>query len=250
MANKKNVTTFKNTELSYDDIQYIQDNFKSGCNIFGINAMTRKYNISPSVVKDILSGKIWPYVPNSKNDPTIYTKTTSYHNKEEIWKDVVGFEDFFMISNMGRIWSKRSKIIMKTNICQGGYKYIATIIGGVGGIKKTIFIHRMVAEAFIPNLKNKPFVNHIDAVKTHNAATNLEWVTHQENIDHAIVMDLVQRGEDAHSAILTEDDVRYIKNNFVLRCRTNGGKALGKKYGVDKSTIMHIIHGRTWKHIK
>lgn len=64
------------------------------------------------------------------------------------------------------------------------------------GISRSIGIHRLLAQAFIPNPKNKPQVNHIDGNKQNNSLNNLEWVTHQENIQHAYDIGLKDKSRD------------------------------------------------------
>jgi hypothetical protein len=113
---------------------------------------------------------------------------------EELWKDIVGFEGLYKISNLGRVMSCRSAnhkdkkpIIMKPSVSNTGYHHVQLYKN-----KKayTMTIHRMVATAFIDNPSNKPEVNHIDGIKSHNAVDNLEWVTIGENQRHAIKLGL------------------------------------------------------------
>lgn len=106
---------------------------------------------------------------------------------QEIWKDIPGYEGLYIISNTGKIISFNyrgasfHKQIFPSN--HQGYKRIVLVKNNV---HKKYFMHRLVAETFIPNPFNKPEVNHIDGDKTNNNVNNLEWVSHKENVHHAI----------------------------------------------------------------
>lgn len=109
---------------------------------------------------------------------------------EEIWKDVVGFEGRYKVSNNGKILSinsKRSKnpILLKPVYTKDGYQRVSLSLGDRHH-KRSIAVHILVAKAFIPNPKNKPQVNHKDGNKKNNHVDNLEWSTGKENIQHAI----------------------------------------------------------------
>lgn len=94
----------------------------------------------------------------------------------EEWKDVVGAEGFYQISNKGRIRNKLTREILKPSR-SGKYRHIQLKYG----INKNALVHRMVAEAFVPNPFNLRCVNHIDENKENNCAENLEWCTYQYN---------------------------------------------------------------------
>ena len=98
---------------------------------------------------------------------------------DEEWRDVVGFEDYYMVSNTGKIFSKHTGRIRKqVPNCVNGYLYI--VLTG-NGKKRTKCIHRIVAEAFIDNPNHYGFVNHKDENKHNNSASNLEWCTKRYN---------------------------------------------------------------------
>lgn len=110
---------------------------------------------------------------------------------KEIWKDIKGYEGLYQVSNLGRI--KRLRFINKnTNIereriknlklRKDGYLEVSLYKKGKG---KSVQVHRLVAQAFIPNPTSKLQVNHIDGIKTNNKVSNLEWVSISENAIHS-----------------------------------------------------------------
>lgn len=100
----------------------------------------------------------------------------------EIWEKVNSYEDLYWVSNLGRVKNKHG-LILKPEYSNKGYACIQLRKDGKC-IKKRI--HRLVAEAFIPNPDGLPEVNHKDLNKANNKVSNLEWVDHKENCSHAI----------------------------------------------------------------
>ena len=96
---------------------------------------------------------------------------------QEIWKPVVGWEGIYEVSNLGKVRNMYGVILIgwKTK----DYHYISL---SKNGKNKKYRVHRLVAQAFIPNPKNLPVVNHIDENKLNNCVDNLEWCTQEENV--------------------------------------------------------------------
>lgn len=181
-------------------------------------------------------------------------------NEVEIWKGVNGFEDSYEISNKSRVRSIDRTIInsigsvynLKGRILNpmnpiNRYPYVCITDNGVRTNKT---IHRMVAEAFIPNPDNKPQVNHINGIKTDNRVENLEWCTPSENGLHAYKTNLSTPlyGSKSPSSVLKEKDILSIKRLFRMNKDFHRGK-VALKLGVNINTIVSIIKNRNWNHL-
>ena len=100
----------------------------------------------------------------------------------EIWKHVKGYDKYF-VSSMGNVMNIKTGRILKPVDNGKGYIFVSLCSHGNS---LTHLVHRLVAEAFIPNPKNKPEVNHRDEVKTNNLLGNLEWLTRTENNNYGM----------------------------------------------------------------
>lgn len=99
----------------------------------------------------------------------------------ELWKPVVGFEKYYIASSNGNIWSLRSGKMLKPKIDKYGYEVVVLSVHGVPHHRT---VHRLVAQAFIPNPRNLPTVNHINEIKLDNRVENLEWMSIEDNNNH------------------------------------------------------------------
>lgn len=105
----------------------------------------------------------------------------------EIWKPVKGYEDKYEVSNKGNVrslnWKNTGAIrLLYLKHHPSGYRQVQLF--GDGG-SKMVCVHRLVAEAFIPNPDSLPQVNHLDYDRTNNRVENLEWCTHSHNMKHS-----------------------------------------------------------------
>jgi hypothetical protein len=112
---------------------------------------------------------------------------------EEIWKDIPEYEGMYQISNLGNVKSQhynhmsgqKPGKLLKVTLMKNGYVSLGLRMCDTN---KTHLLHRLIAEAFIPNPDNKPNINHINAIRNDNCIENLEWCTQSENILHAFKM--------------------------------------------------------------
>ena len=174
----------------------------------------------------------------------------------EIWKDIVGYEGLYQVSNKGRIKALsrlrkngrfRKEYILKNHDYKDGYQKITLCDDSMRS--KRFFVHRLVAISFIDNPHNLPCVNHKDENPSNNDANNLEWCTRKYNNTYGHRLDCVI-GEANKCHKLTSKQVIEIRTAYIRNDRDFGGKALAKKYGVSFTTINKIVRNKKWKHLK
>jgi hypothetical protein len=130
--------------------------------------------------------------------------------QEEIWKDIEGYGGKYKISSFGRCLTARGNEFKYSNA--NGYRMVILYDLSKKGCYKGHLVHRLVAQAFVPNIENKPQVNHKDKIKTNNNVKNLEWVTCSENHIHAFKNGRIPiRGERCKSSKITDNQAIEIK---------------------------------------
>lgn len=161
-------------------------------------------------------------------------------DNKPLWREIVGFSKYQVSSN-GEIRGLKGKILkLRVN-----RNYLTLNLWHDTERKcYARTVHRLVAEAFIPNPKKKSHINHINGVKTDNHIENLEWCTHQENMDHA-------KAAGRFRSLENNPATRFSKETALkIRQRCDAGEnmsAIAREYGVTKTTI-HKIHRReSWK---
>lgn len=166
----------------------------------------------------------------------------------EFWEDILGYEGLYKISNKSRVkslerfYGENNKIHKKDKIksqhISFGYPHVTL---SKGGIKKSYFIHRLIAIQFIPNPLNLPEVNHINGIRDDSRVENLEWVTCSENIKHAfrIGNKKIKRGVDSVLSkpilalkIDTQDCVIYASQREASR-----------ELNIKQVNIFNVLHG-------
>lgn len=170
---------------------------------------------------------------------------------EEYWKVIEECPNY-LISNMGNVKNIKKLKTLKT-YNRDGYERVDLYSNKDKKYLKRS-VHRLVAEAFIPNPLLKPQVNHIDGDKTNNTIDNLEWCTAKENTAHSIKTGLTdfskinyRKGEGASSSKMTNEDVKelremYDTGEFSL-------KELSIYFDISITTVWNIAKRKTWTHI-
>lgn len=191
---------------------------------------------------------------NSENDSDkkVIADLESYlqNSANEMWRDVVGYEGLYQVSNFGRVKSFQRKKEYFLTVDTVNHAY-AKVLLSKNGISKTLLVHRLVAVAFIPNPDNKPQVNHKNGNKYDNRVENLEWATCSENTKHAFKNGLakVLRGTDNGAAKLTTEQILEIRSSCIIGDKNFGITSLAKKFNVSPHTIYRIVHFETFKNL-
>lgn len=187
---------------------------------------------------------------------------------EEIWRPVKGFEGYYEVSNMGNVRSidrivkrgrfceKRKSHPLSVVISSGtkGYCFVNLNINGKTYSKK---VHRLVADAFIPNPYNKPCVDHINTIRTDNRAENLKWATYKENANNPITYNKCLQNtytNDIKQKVLETKKKNKSKRapKTVYQFDKNGnfvgeyysGAEAARKTGIDHSSIIDVCNGK------
>lgn len=177
-------------------------------------------------------------------------KTITLIMNKEQWKDILGYEGIYQVSNEGNIRSVGRFIKNNTSIywregsllCpyKGGTSIYYTVsLSKEGNVRKRM-VHRLVAQHFLNDWNEHLEVNHKDGDKLNNNVSNLEMCDRMYNIQHSITYNLKHDyGENSKNAKLTNSQINQIRElhkNGVMQ------KTLANMYGVCKQTICNIIH--------
>lgn len=177
----------------------------------------------------------------------------------EEWRDVVGSECCYQVSNLGRVRSKVRKVlskggsyrsvcsrILKTSPDKDGYRVLTL---SCHGVRRFVRVHILVAEAFIPFDKTleEREVNHIDGVTGNNCVSNLEWVTGKGNAEHREKM-RISRGEPTETASFTIGHVRDIRRRF--KQGESVISILASYPHVTRSAVNCVANGHSWRWLK
>ena len=151
-------------------------------------------------------------------------------------RNIKNYEGFYAITKDGKVWSHYNNKFLQTPPTKSGY-FRLTLCSDKKRMNK--FVHRLVAEAYISNPDNKPYINHIDSDKTNNIVDNLEWCTYEENMTHSRefgVNTSKRLSIDEASEICEAYDTGLFLQRELAGC-----------FNVCRHTIWSIVNG-TWKH--
>ena len=138
-------------------------------------------------------------------------------------KDVQNYEGLYAVTSCGKVYSYRTKKFLKPRKRRDGYLHVCLYKGGE---REFYYIHRLVAEAYLPNPNNLPCVNHKDENKENNALQNLEWCTHEYNINYG------SRNEKVGKALGKPVYCEELNKTF------DGVHAAARELGLDNSNII------------
>lgn len=152
-------------------------------------------------------------------------------SNKELWLQIKNYEGLYEVSNTGYVRSIRKNRLIECCLSTKGYRRVCLCKGDARNFKS---VHRLVAEAFIPNPDNLPQVNHKDGNKFNNNVENLEWCNNSQNQKHAYDNGLKKKK-------LSKSDVEFIRKSYVPRDREFGTRGLARKFNVAQSSIRQVL---------
>ena len=161
-------------------------------------------------------------------------------------KDIKGYEGLYAITTNGQVWSYPKKIagghcgkFLKPLVVSSGYLQVGF---RVKGSRHVYLVHRLVAQAFIPNPLEKKCINHKNWNKSDNRIGNLEWVSYKENMAHAKINNLTARGENNGNSKLNLGIVERIRN-----IKNKTFTDIGREFGISRVQVANIIKRKQWQ---
>lgn len=199
-------------------------------------------------VDEIFAAKLNEMAKLLRDDSDVWLRLENLPHEE--WRDVVGYEGLYQVSNYGRVKSfyfKGGRILRYTKRDE---EYIMVSLTKNKQVENCL-LHVLIAKAFIPNHENLPVVHHKDDDKTNSCVWNLIWVTHSENTKLAYQSGTMKRrnGHENFNSRLTAEQVRYIRKNYKPYDKEFGAKPLARKFNVSISAIKDVIRFRTYKNV-
>jgi len=179
--------------------------------------------------------------------------------RNEVWKDfckdIWRNEEILQISNYGRVAKKNKKgtyEIMKLGLLAGYDVFYRTKKNGKNDL---IYMHRAVAELFLKNTEDKPYVIHKDYVKSNNHIDNLGFANRKELVAHnkenpSVIASKKKRRENPRGLKLNEGRVRLIKKKIMDPNRKTRMKMIAKQFGISTMQLYRIKSGENWAHVK
>lgn len=162
---------------------------------------------------------------------------------------MVGYEGYYQVSSTGLVRSLNEgryfmKVLSPYSGNNHGYQSVSLWVPD----RRTHLVHRLVAQAFIPNPENLPEVNHKDGNDQNNQVENLEWCTAKENTQHGIAMGLIQvSGENNGMAKLTQAQVDAIRSRYKRESYHKSNAAeLCQEFGISRPGLSAILNRKRW----